>query len=205
MAQYPRSSSYNRRRTGGSSVRKNERIRAPEVRVIGPDGKQLGVMNPADALRMAKGAGLDLVEVSPTAKPPVCRILDFGKYMYELSKKQKESKSNSSVTKVKEIKLRVSIDIHDYMTKVRRAEQFLNKGNKLKISLQFRGRENEHRELGFETVKRAIEDLNHIGNPDADPRLVGRSVSVSLSPLPADKRKLKYSTGDEPEEEDDGD
>lgn len=162
-------------------------------------------MNPADALRMAKGAGLDLVEVSPTAKPPVCRILDFGKYMYELSKKQKESKSNSSVTKVKEIKLRVSIDIHDYMTKVRRAEQFLNKGNKLKISLQFRGRENEHRELGFETVKRAIEDLNHIGNPDADPRLVGRSVSVSLSPLPANKRKLKYSTGDEPEEEDDGD
>ena len=205
MAQYPRSSSYNRRRTGGSSVRKNERIRAPEVRVIGPDGKQLGVMNPADALRMAKGAGLDLVEVSPTAKPPVCRILDFGKYMYELSKKQKESKSNSAVTKVKEIKLRVSIDIHDYMTKVRRAEQFLNKGNKLKISLQFRGRENEHRELGFETVKRAIEDLNHIGNPDADPRLVGRSVSVSLSPLPANKRKLKYSTGDEPEEEDDGD
>ena len=205
MAQYPRSSSYNRRRTGGSSVRKNERIRAPEVRVIGPDGKQLGVMNPADALRMAKGAGLDLVEVSPTAKPPVCRILDFGKYMYELSKKQKESKSNSAVTKVKEIKLRVSIDTHDYMTKVRRAEQFLNKGNKLKISLQFRGRENEHRELGFETVKRAIEDLNHIGNPDADPRLVGRSVSVSLSPLPANKRKLKYSTGDEPEEEDDGD
>ncbi|MBN2234582.1 MAG: translation initiation factor IF-3 [Opitutales bacterium] len=205
MAQYPRSSSYNRRQTGASSVRKNERIRAPEVRVIGPDGKQLGVMNPADALRMAKGAGLDLVEVSPTAKPPVCRILDFGKYMYELSKKQKESKSNSAVTKVKEIKLRVSIDTHDYMTKVRRAEQFLNKGNKLKISLQFRGRENEHRELGFETVKRAIEDLNHIGNPDADPRLVGRSVSVSLSPLPATKRKLKYSTGDEPEEEDDGD
>lgn len=205
MAQYPRSSSYNRRQSGASSVRKNERIRAPEVRVIGPDGKQLGVMNPADALRMAKGAGLDLVEVSPTAKPPVCRILDFGKYMYELSKKQKESKSNSAVTKVKEIKLRVSIDTHDYMTKVRRAEQFLNKGNKLKISLQFRGRENEHRELGFETVKRAIEDLNHIGNPDADPRLVGRSVSVSLSPLPANKRKLKYSTGDEPEEEDDGD
>lgn len=205
MAQYPRSSSYNRRQSGASSVRKNERIRAPEVRVIGPDGKQLGVMNPADALRMAKGAGLDLVEVSPTAKPPVCRILDFGKYMYELSKKQKESKSNSAVTKVKEIKLRVSIDTHDYITKVRRAEQFLNKGNKLKISLQFRGRENEHRELGFETVKRAIEDLNHIGNPDADPRLVGRSVSVSLSPLPANKRKLKYSTGDEPEEEDDGD
>ncbi|OPZ67341.1 MAG: Translation initiation factor IF-3 [Verrucomicrobia bacterium ADurb.Bin474] len=205
MAQYPRSSSYNRRQSAGSSVRKNERIRASEVRVIGPDGKQLGVMNPADAMRIAKGAGLDLVEVSPTAKPPVCRILDFGKYMYELSKKQKESKSNAAVTKVKEIKLRVSIDTHDYMTKVRRAEQFLNKGNKLKISLQFRGRENEHRELGFETVKRAIEDLNHIGNPDADPRLVGRSVSVSLSPLPATKRKLKYSTGDEPEEEDDGD
>lgn len=205
MAQYPRSNSYNRRQSAGSSVRKNERIRASEVRVIGPDGKQLGVMNPADAMRIAKGAGLDLVEVSPTAKPPVCRILDFGKYMYELSKKQKESKSNSAVTKVKEIKLRVSIDTHDYMTKVRRAEQFLNKGNKLKISLQFRGRENEHRELGFETVKRAIEDLNHIGNPDADPRLVGRSVSVSLSPLPVNKRKLKYSTGDEPEEEDDGD
>ena len=193
MAYKPRSggrNSYNRRGQGSNYVRRNERIRAPEVRVIGPDGNQLGVMHPKEALTIAKRAGLDLVEVSATARPPVCRILDYGKYQYEQSKKQKESKSSSQ--KIKEIKLRVRIDTHDYMTKIRRAEEFLDKGNKLKVTLQFRGREMEHKDLGFEKVKQAVTDLGHIGTADMEPKLVGRSVSVVMSPLPEGKRHMKY-------------
>ncbi len=195
MPYKPRSSgrrgSYKGRGYNRNYIRKNERIRAPEIRVIGPDGRQLGVMHPKEALTLAKKVGLDLVEVSASAKPPVCRILDYGKYQYELSKKQKESKTTSQ--KIKEIKLRVRIDTHDYMTKIRRAEEFLAKGNKLKCSLQFRGREMEHKDLGFEKVKQAVTDLIHIGAADMDPKLVGRSVSVVLSPLPEHKRVLKYN------------
>lgn len=199
MARYPKSSGRSghwRRHGSNNYVRKNERIRAPEVRVIGPDGNQLGLMHPREALGIAKKAGLDLVEVSATARPPVCRILDYGKYQYEQSKKQKESKSTSTSQKIKEIKLRVRIDTHDYMTKIRRAEDFLDKGNKLKISLQFRGREMEHKDLGFERVKEAVKDLGHMGTADVDPRLVGRNVSVVLSPLPEGKREMKYNVSD---------
>ena len=184
------------RRGNNNYVRKNDRIRAEKIRVIDPEGKQLGIMSPQDALVIAKKLGLDLIEISPTANPPVCRILDFGKYKYEQSKKKKESKSTSGSQKLKEIKLRVSIDTHDYMTKIRRAEDFLDKGNKLKISLQFRGREMEHTNLGFDMVKRAIEDLNHMGTEDAPPKQVGRNVTVSMSPLPANKRVRKYKTDD---------
>ena len=150
-------------------------------------------MNPRDALAIAKKHGLDLVEVSASANPPVCRILDYGKYQYEQSKKQKESKSGSSSHKIKEIKLRVRIDTHDYMTKIRRAEEFLDKGNKLKISLQFRGREMEHTDLGLERVVQSIKDLSHVGVADMQPKMVGRSVSVIMSPLPENKRHLKYN------------
>ncbi len=182
-----RRGSYN-----NNQVRKNERIRAPEIRVIGPEGNQLGVMTPKDALAIAKRLELDLVEVSASARPPVCRILDYGKYQYELSKKQKENKQGSSNQKIKEIKLRVGIDTHDYMTKIRHAEEFLDKGNKLKITLQFRGREMEHKDLGLEKVKQAIVDLNHIGTADVDPKLVGRAVTVIMSPVPEAKRQKKY-------------
>jgi len=203
MSKYPKPNRGNRGRRGGprNQTRKNERIRAPEVRVIDAEGKQLGVMPPKKALAIAKELGLDLVEVSPTAKPPVCRILDFGKYLYEQSKKQKESKSTSTSQKVKEIKLRVSIDTHDYMTKIRRAEDFLDKGNKLKISLQFRGREMEHKDLGIQRVKQALEDLSQVGSPDNEPKLVGRNVSALMSPLPATKRVRKYSTAKKAETE----
>ncbi|MCG8525793.1 MAG: translation initiation factor IF-3 [Opitutales bacterium] len=197
MSKYPKPNKGNNRGRRGPSknyIRKNERIRAPEIRVIDPEGKQLGVMQPKKALMIAKELGLDLVEVSPTARPPVCRILDFGKYLYEQSKKQKESKSSSSSQKVKEIKLRVGIDTHDYMTKIRRAEDFLDKGNKLKITLQFRGREMEHKDLGIAKVKQSIEDLSHVGSADADPKLVGRNVSALMSPLPEAKRERKYTT-----------
>lgn len=152
-------------------------------------------MKTRDALEAAKKAGLDLVEVSPTARPPVCRIIDYGKYMYEQSKKDKDRKS--TVTKLKEVKFRVRIEDHDYMTKLRRAEDFLDHGNKLKVTLMFRGREMEHPELGFEVVNRAIEDLTHIAKADAPPRRVGRNITLTLSPLPANKKRRKWKLTDE--------
>lgn len=173
--------------------RKNERIRVPEIRVIGPDGKQIGVMPTKEALELAKNNGLDLIEISPTARPPVCRILDYGKYMYEQSKKEKENKSHQSANKLKEVKFRVRIEEHDYMTKLRRGEEFLDHGNKLKMTLMFRGREMEHKELGFDVIKRAVEDLSHVATPDAPAKLVGRNITLTMSPLPANKRKLKYN------------
>lgn len=185
--------------------RRNERIRAPKIRVIGPDGNQLGIMTPYEALGIARKNGLDLLEVSPSAEPPVCRILDYGKYMYEESKKQKSGKS--STVKVKEIKLRPAIDVHDFMTKIRNAEKFLFHGNKLKITLMMRGREMEYKDLAFETIKRAINELSQVGHADSEPRLMGRNISATMSPLPQKQRKLKYSgEHDEmPENDDSGD
>jgi len=183
------------KRTFTNKLRKNNGIRVPEVRVIGPDGKQIGVIPTREAQALAKKHQLDLVEVSPGTKPPVCRILDFGKYMYELSKKQKESKTTTS--KLKEVKFRINIDTGDYMTKLRRAEMFLFKGNKLKISLMFRGREMQHKDLGMEIVVRTLRDLAHMGHADAEPRSAGRNISVTLSPLAVNQRKLKYTAQEE--------
>ena len=171
--------------------RRNERIRAPRIRVIGPDGWQLGIMTPQEALAIARRQGLDLLEVSPTAEPPVCRILDYGKYMYEESKKQKSHKV--ATVKVKEIKLRPMIEMNDFMTKIRNAEKFLFQGNKLKITLMMRGREMEFKDKAFEAVNRAIEELKHIGHADSEPKLMGRNINVSLSPVSQNQRKLKYS------------
>lgn len=157
-------------------------------------------MKTKEALDMAKQAGLDLVEISPNARPPVCRIIDYGKFAYEQSKKEKSNKkAKSSSTKLKEVKFRVRIEEHDYVTKLRRAEVFLDHGNKLKVTLMFRGRELEHPELGFEIVNRAVEDLNHIAKPDSDPRRVGRNITLTLSPLPANKKRRRWVTEDEHE------
>ena len=182
--------------------RRNERIRAPKIRVIGSDGSMLGIMTPYEALAIAKKAGLDLLEVSPNAEPPVCRILDYGKYMYEEAKKQK---SHKAVTvKVKEIKLRPMIEINDFMTKIRAAEKFLFQGNKLKITLMMRGREMEFKDKAFDAVKRAIAELSHMGHADSEPKLMGRNIGVSMSPVPQNQRKLKFSGElDNFEEEDD--
>jgi len=195
MARYPNSRGrrFGRDR-GPKGLRRNERIRAPEVRVIGPEGTNLGVMPPKKALELAQKVGLDLIEVSPSARPPVCRILDFGKYLYEESKKQKDNKQHTA--KLKEVKFRVSIDQHDFETKLRRAESFLYHGNKVKLTLQFRGRENEHRELGFDRVNLAAEELAGVSSPDSPPKLVGRQVTAILSPLPTGKRKLKFNAPD---------
>ncbi len=189
--------------SGPKSLRRNDRIRCAEVRVIGPEGTNLGVMHPRKALELAKKVGLDLIEVSPSARPPVCRILDFGKFLYEESKKSKDTKQHTS--KLKEVKFRVSIDPHDFETKLRRGEGFLHHGHKVKLTLQFRGRENEHRELGFERVKQAILELEGVSSLDAEPRLVGRQVTAILSPLPVHRRKLKFNQQEPelPEDEDD--
>ena len=136
--------------------------------------------------------GLDLIEIAPQANPPVCRIADYGKFRYELSKHDKDRKQNAA-GKVKEIKFRVNIDHHDYVTKLRRGEEFLDKGNKLKLVLQFRGRENAHKELGLELMNKVREDLSSMGHVDMEPKLVGRAVSMTMSPLPSGKRKRKFA------------
>lgn len=189
-------------------IRVNGRIRAREVRVImGATSEQLGVMKLSDALRKAQSMGLDLVEVAPNAEPPVCRIVDFGKFRYALAKQEKEKKTSGS--KLKEIKFRVNIDPHDYMTKVRHAEEFLDKGNKVRVQLQFRGREMAHQELGMALMHRVKGDLLTMAQVEMEPKQMGKSINMTLSPLPANKRKRKFEppreeyVEDEPEEGDD--
>jgi len=174
--------------------------------IVASTNEQLGVMKLSDALRHANLAGLDLVEVAPNANPPVCRIVDFGKYRYEIAKQDKDKKVVTS--KLKEVKFRVNIDDHDYFTKIRRAEQFLGKGNKVKTQLQFRGREMAHQELGFQLMLRIKEDLATMSAVEMEPKMMGRSINMTLSPLPSNRRKLRWTTKDDeelPEEEEEDD
>lgn len=171
-------------------IRRNQRIRVPKIRVISPEGKQLGVMDTEKALELALQFGLDLVEVAPQAAPPVCRIMDFGKYVYEESKKSSNSKVTAS--KIKEVELSPRIDQHDLITKLRHAEEFLNEGAKVKLRLKFRGREMAHTEIGFEVMKRAIGEIEGMGHAESEPKLNGRQINVMVTPHPANKRKLKY-------------
>lgn len=202
MARNPGFGNRNKR-TSASYTRVNDRIRAREIRVIGPDGKQIGLMARDEALKYARRIGLDLVEISAQARPPVCRILDYGKFKYEQSKKNKDKAASTS--KLKEVKFRVRIEQHDYMTKLRLGEKFLFKGNKLKLSLMFRGREMEHQDLGIQVLQRAIDDLKHVGHADTEPKRAGRNVSLTMSPLPANKRKLVYNASVNVDEEDEDD
>ena len=199
MAPTPRGKNNKRFNRNRNYIRKNDKIRAREVRVIGPDGDMLGLMPPEEALKIAKSHGLDLVEVAANAQPPVCRILEFGKYKYELSKNKKNKEKTAK--RVKEAKFRPRIEEHDYVTKLRRSEKFLHQGNKLKITLMFRGREMEHINIGMEVVRRAIKDLSGVGRPDDEPKLSGRFIMVNLSPLPSTQRVLKYNTAEEAEVE----
>ena len=141
-----------------------------------------------DALTMARNEGLDLVEIAPTARPPVCRIVDYGKFRYEQSKKEKETRKHQHANRVKEIQLRPSTDPHDFEFKVNHAVDFLCEDMKVKVSLRFRGRENAHREIGFEVIKKFILDLAAFGTADFEPKLVGRGLTVMISPLPRTKR-----------------
>ncbi|MBN2704095.1 MAG: translation initiation factor IF-3 [Pontiellaceae bacterium] len=163
-------------------TRINHRIRIPEIRVIDYNGDQLGIMKTGDALRRAQDYGLDLVEVSPTAKPPVCRIMDFGKFKYEQEKRVKDAKKNQVQTKLKEVKFHVNVGDHDYETKMRNLKKFIEHGDRVKVSLMFRGRENVHRELGFEVINRVIQDSVEYTSVDQAPRLQGRFVSAVLVP-----------------------
>jgi len=172
-------------------TRVNERIRAPRIRVVyGEDSQQLGVMTTREAIDKAKSVGLDLVEIAPKADPPVCRIVDYGKYKYEQSKLKKTSKSKGPV-KMKEVKFRVRTEEHDYNIKCARAEKFLDEGNKVRVQLQFRGRENAHRDIGFEVMERVKNDLAGMSHVDMEPKLAGRAIGMVLSPIPAEKRERR--------------
>ena len=174
----------------------NERIRAPKLRVIdGTTNKQLGVMASYEALQVAKKMGLDLVEVSANADPPVCRICDYGKFKYDEAKKKKESATKTS--KIKEVKFRIGIDPHDYGIKMTRAERFLMHGDKLRIQLMFRGRQMAHQEIGFQLAKQITDDLVTMAHVDMEPRKTGRNITIMLSPLPEAQRKPKFLAHDD--------
>lgn len=171
-------------------TRVNDRIRAPKVRVVNSNGEQLGVMSSREALAKAQSVGLDLVEIAGQADPPVCKIIDYGKYKYTQAK-LKKGKSKTS-TRMKEVKFRVGTGEHDYNIKLGRAETFLDANHKVRFVLQFRGRENAHKDLGFVVLKRIIEDLKAMAVVDQAPRLNGRAVAMILSPLPAHQRKRHF-------------
>lgn len=159
----------------------NEAIRDREVRVIGADGSQLGVMSTRDALRAAEEKNLDLVKIAPQANPPVCKILDYGKYRFEQQKREKEAKKNQKTFEIKEVRLSLNIDTNDFNTKVAQAAKFLAKGDKVKVSIRFRGREMAHKNLGLEVHKRFAEALPG-ATVEKQPKLEGRSMQMFLAP-----------------------
>jgi translation initiation factor IF-3 len=163
-------------------MRINEEIRAREVRVVSDSGEQLGVMTLSAALDMATERNSDLVEVAPTAKPPVCRIMDYGKFKYEQQKKEREARKKQKTFDVKEVKLRPKIETHDYLVKFRNAQRFLNDGDKVKAVIMFRGRELSHPDLGLEILKRLGNDLKEISIIEREPKLEGRNMFMILAP-----------------------
>jgi len=160
----------------------NERIRVPKIRVIGADGEQLGTMGPNEGTMRAQAVGLDLVEVAPLASPPVCRIMDFSKYKYDQEKKEKESRKRQHVVKLKEVRYKARIEEHDYQTKLSHIKEFVSKGNKVKLSLRFRGREMAHVEHGQAIMQRIITDVAPFAEVEASPTKQGRFLNMVLSP-----------------------
>ncbi|HEY8190882.1 MAG TPA: translation initiation factor IF-3 [Alphaproteobacteria bacterium] len=161
----------------------NEHIKVNKVRLIGADGSQLGIVNIRDAQTMADEAGLDLVEISPNAEPPVCKILDYGKFKYEAQKKAAEARKKQKVIDIKEIKLRPTIEEHDYQVKLRNARRFLEEGDKVKVTLRFRGREMAHLDLGMKVLNKMKEDLADISKVELYPRMEGRQAMMVVVPL----------------------
>ncbi len=172
-------------------LRVNERIRAREVRLVGEKGEQLGIMPLFEAREVAKKANLDLVEVAPTSVPPVCRLLDYGKYKYEQSKKERESKKTQKVSLLREVRLRPKIGTHDFDSKARAANKLLNDGNKVKITVMFRGREITHPELGWKLLQRMAESLKDVAVIDQQPAMEGRRMNLILSSSATRKAKAK--------------
>lgn len=171
--------------------RVNHRIRVTEVRVVGEDGQQLGVLPISQALKLAMDQGKDLVEVAAEAKPPVCRIVDFGKFRYEQAKKHKGDGKRSVASKVKELKFHVNIGEHDYAMKLKHATEFLEKGMRVKVSLYFRGREMAYQEFGIQLINRVLNDVSAVAHCDSPPRLLGKNLHVLLIP-----GKAKHKPGD---------
>ena len=165
-------------------VRRNEQIRAREVRVIGAEGEQLGIMGRNEAVAAARELGLDLVEVAATADPPVCRIMDYGKYKYETQKKKQEAKKRQTVIQIKEIKLRPKTDEHDYQTKVNHIRRFIEDGDRCKVTIFFRGREIVHKDRGQTMLNRVVEDTKDIAKVEQEARAEGRTLHMMLVPVP---------------------
>jgi len=170
-------------------LRINERIRCPEVRLISDDGQQLGIKPIDEAQGIALDLDLDLVEVAPQAAPPVCKIMDYGKFCYEQEQKQKAARKKQSVIVVKEMKMRPKIDIHDYETKKKHVVRFLKQGNKVKVTIMFRGREMTHTELGLKLLNRLAGDVEDLAEVESKPRLDGRNMTMVFNPIAACSRK----------------
>jgi translation initiation factor IF-3 len=179
------------KRSAKSFIRINDRIRAREIRVIDENGEQLGILAPYEALKIARERGLDLVEVSPTAVPPVCRIQDYGRYLYEKEKSERAARKKQKVITLKEVKFSVTVDEHDYQTKKNQAVRFLGEGDKVKASLRFRGRQMAHRELGYAIINRLIQDIGEAGIVEFMPRMEGTILHAILAPTKKDAPKPK--------------
>jgi len=174
---------YFQYRTKPKGPKINERIRSLEVQVIGSDGKNLGAISTKEAIEMAKQEGLDLIEISPNAKPPVCKIVDVGKYRYDLQKKANKSKKKQKIVNLKEIKLRPVTEAHDYNFKIKNAQRFLEKGDKVKFTVRFKGREMQHTELGHKLMNRIISDTSTVGKVEVRPKLEGKQIIMIVQPI----------------------
>ena len=168
--------------TRDTGPRTNDRIRVPEIRLIGADGENIGVVSPARGLALAQEAGLDLVEISPNAVPPVCKIMDIGKFKYEQQKREAEARKKQKIIEIKEIKFRPGTDTHDYDVKMRSVMKFLEEGDKVKITLRFRGREMAHQQLGIELLNRVRDDVGEAGKVESMPKLEGRQMVMMIAP-----------------------
>lgn len=163
----------------------NEDIRDPEIRLIGTDGEQLGIMSADAALKLAEEQDLDLVKISPQATPPVCKLMDYGKFKFEQGKREKEAKKNQHVVEIKEIRMSPGIDVGDFNTKLKNTQKFISDGNRVKVSVRFRGREMAHTEIGRDLLLRFAEQCAEVAVLDKDPKLEGRNMSIFLSPKPS--------------------
>lgn len=185
-------------------MRVNRQIRAPKVRLIDKNGKQVGVLTIQQAQALAEADNLDLVEIAPTAQPPVCKIIDYGKYRYQQTKKEKESKKSQHQVKVKEIKVKPNTDEHDLQTKLKHAREFIEKGNKVRITCMFRGREMAHPEVGKRVVQKMIDTLMDIATTEGTPKLMGRNLSVTLAPGVKKMKEKKSESKNETEQSSQG-
>ena len=174
---------YFQRRTKDKGPKSNNRINSPEVQVIASNGENLGILNTNEAIVMAKEEGLDLIEIAPNAKPPVCKIIDMGKYKYDAQKKANKAKKKQKKIELKEIKLRPVTEAHDYQFKIKNAQKFISKGDKVKFTIRFKGRELQHSHLGNKLMNKIKEDMKVIGKVELDPKFDGKQMIMVIQPL----------------------